>query len=170
MGQLSTMQENEVHPILMTSIDWASLATIVKQETGNDVRQALLTKGIKEDSGIAIGVCEDTDDLINSYEHTNKALMHSQFGFLCKASRQTIVRLCLFPRLKVTGINDTLIILSATVLDWRDTLVSVSEHDNYDVRVIMTQCLILLERAGCRMIFNRYTRKQNNDKTITFTT
>jgi len=63
--------------------------------------------------------------------------------------------------------RNSLTVMTGSILDWKNTCIALSTKDaKPDARYTVNQCMFLLERAGLRELFGRYSKVAHSDKTF----
>ena len=163
----------KVRPLSITTPEWPTFINICQEELGYSPTRGIDSIGIKPDAPCAFLASLDMrNQPLLALRFENKAWNHFHASFIAVGSDTLLIEILVNTNLKVlytqTENNTLLIILTGSILDWHDAIIKMSGPSiNKEVSAVMNNCLVHLQEAGFRELWNEYDKIQLEDGTLT---
>jgi len=143
----------------MSKISWDAYISFYVEHTGKSPTRILDANNIKLEHPTAF------------LKTVERGLDHMTFSFLAETSLEALVDISTHGALHIEytkGLKNYVLILTATLSDWRATFINVSIPTVcYSARLVMNNCQIHFESAGITELFTGLTKVPYQDGTFT---
>lgn len=163
----------KIIPLSVPRINWKDFIEVTQEVLGISPTRGLDANNIKLDSPAAFPACLTFDNKpVEALANSDAVLRHSYATFMIVGSRKEITwiatRVCL-ERLYKSGEDESFIVLSGNMLQWKQEIVWALREHSYApkyIRDIFDQLLCAFKKAGYE-IWTEYERVDSHSQGVT---